>query len=219
MDELLNLATLDPNLVYLALVLGLWVALTAAYIPGTGLAEVTAFVLLAGTVAVLASLPTNWVAVVILILGLSSFLMAPFVNERFGQFAEVGLIGQAIGGYWLFAGSDLVVSPLMIALTVVLAALYNRFILLPTMRSQHASNEYDEADRVIGIRGRVVKDLDPVGTVYVNKELWRARSDETLLKDVAVIVTGQDGLELFVEKAKREDTPLYERPNGATAHN
>lgn len=218
MGELLNLATLDPNLVYLGLVLGLWVAVTATYIPGTGLAEVAAFILLAGSIAVLAALPTNWVAVVVLVVGLSTFLIAPFVNERFGQFAEIGLIGQAVGGYFLFTGSDLVVSPIMIAITIILAVLYNRFVLLPTMRSQRATNAYDEADQVIGIRGRVVRDLDPVGTVYVNKELWRARSDETLLKDTTIIVTGQEGLELFVEKAKREDTPDYQRLNGASTH-
>lgn len=216
MGEILNLATLDPNLVYLGLVAGLWVAVTATYIPGTGLAEVAAFLLLAGSIFVLAALPTNWVAVVVLIIGLSAFLIAPFVNERFGQFAEVGLIGQAVGGYLLFSGSELVVSPVLIGITVVLGVLYNRFVLLPTMRSQREDTAYDEVDQVIGVRGRVVKDLDPVGTVYVNKELWRARSDETLLRDTAVLVTGQEGLELFVEKAKREDTPTYQRPNGAS---
>lgn len=204
------ISALDPNLVYLALVLGLWIAVTATYIPGTGIAELTAFLVLAGSVAVLAVLPTNWIAVLVLIIGVSAFLIAPFINERWGQFAEVGLIGQAVGGYLLFAGSELTVSPLVIAMTLIVAAAYHRGLLLPSLKDQGAFNEYDQSNEVVGVRGRVVKDLDPVGTVYVNKELWRARSEENLLEGTNVVVTGQDGLELFVEKAKREDAPSYE---------
>ncbi|MEL7435178.1 MAG: NfeD family protein [Chloroflexota bacterium] len=60
------------------------------------------------------------------------------------------------------------------------------------------------------MRGRVVKDLDPVGTVYVNKELWRARSPVHLTRDTPIMVIGQQGLELQVEKAKNEDVPIYD---------
>jgi len=73
-------------------------------------------------------------------------------------------------------------------------------VLVPVLSRQQLSR-VDE-NIVIGSQGRVVKELDPIGTVYVKKELWRARSDEPLAKDTLVVVVAQDGLELLVEKAK-----------------
>jgi len=35
--------SIDPNLVYLGLIAGLWVAVAAVYMPGTGIIEVAAF--------------------------------------------------------------------------------------------------------------------------------------------------------------------------------
>ncbi len=202
-----DFALLDPNLIYLALVAGLWIGVTAVYIPGTGIPEITSLVLLVGSLVILGSLATAWWAVAALFLGVSMFLLLPFFGEKYGRFAEVGLIGQVIGGWFLF--QDQSISPVVIAVTVILSLLYNRFVIIPTMRNQRHYNEYDESNAVIGIRGRVVKDLDPVGTIYVNKELWRARSSEDLSRDTSVMVVGQDGLELIVEKSKNEDVPSY----------
>lgn len=202
-----DFALLDPNLIYLALVAGLWIGVTAVYIPGTGIPEITSLVLLVGSLVILGSLATAWWAVAALFLGVSMFLLLPFFGEKYGRFAEVGLIGQVIGGWFLF--QDQSISPIVIAVTVILSLLYNRFVIIPTMRNQRHYNEYDESNAVIGIRGRVVKDLDPVGTIYVNKELWRARSSEDLSRDTSVMVVGQEGLELIVEKSKNEDVPSY----------
>jgi membrane-bound ClpP family serine protease len=144
-------------------------------------------------------------------------LLLPYINKRYRQFAEVGLIGQAVGSYFLF-NEGLRVSPILIGITIVLAVAYNRLVLIPILNRQRDYNEYDESTQVVGVRGRVVKDLDPVGTVYVNKELWRARSAEYLPKDSKVIVMGRDGLELFVEKAKHEDAPAYEQESNGISN-
>ncbi|MGJ3237487.1 MAG: NfeD family protein [Anaerolineae bacterium] len=205
---MIDFTLIDPNLIYLALLAGLWLGVTALYVPGTWIPEVMSVVLLIGSFVILGSLATTWWAVAVLFLGVSMFLFMPFFGEKYGRFAEFGLIGQVVGGLFLF--QDQSVSPIVLAVTVILAFLYNRLVLLPTIRNQHRYSEFDEANAVIGIRGRVVKDLDPVGTVYVNKELWRARSNDELLKDTPIRVIGQDGLELIVEKAKNEDIPYYE---------
>jgi membrane-bound ClpP family serine protease len=208
---------IDPNLLYIGLLAGLWLGVTAAYIPGTGVPEITAFILLVASFLLMTLVPTNWIAVLVLVLGVSTFLVLPFANKRYSRFAEIGLIGQAIGSFFLFK-DETFVSPLLIGIMLILAVAYNRLVLLPMLRRQKDFNEYDESMQVLGVRGRVVKDLDPVGTVYVNKELWRARSAEFLPKDSKIIVTGREGIELYVEKAKHEDAPDYEHDhetNGA----
>jgi membrane-bound ClpP family serine protease len=158
---------------------------------------------------------TSWVAVTLLILGVSAFLVLPLLGSRYGRFAEVGLMLQAIGGYFLFTENR--VSPVLIGVTILLGVAYNRLVLIPTMRNQRRHTEFDEANAVLGVRGRVVKDLNPVGTVYVNKELWSARSDQYLAKDTSIMVVAQEGLELIVEKAKNEDAPDYtHKSNGVS---
>ncbi len=88
----------DPNVVYLVLLFGLWVAVTAAYIPGTGALELLAAGTLIFALVILNSLPTNWWAVLALVLGVLSFLLVPFLSSRLAIFAQGGLVLQAIGG-------------------------------------------------------------------------------------------------------------------------
>jgi membrane-bound ClpP family serine protease len=208
---------IDPNLIYIGLLVGLWMGITAAYIPGTWIPETVSVILLVASLILLTMLPTNWLAVFIVLLGVATFLLLPYIGKKYSRFAEVGLIGQAIGSYFLF-NDGLRVSPVLIATTIVLAIAYNRLVLIPILNRQRDYNEYDESNEVVGVRGRVVKELDPVGTVYVNKELWRARSAEYLPKDTKVLVTGRDGLELYVEKAKHEDAPAYEHESSGNGH-
>jgi membrane-bound ClpP family serine protease len=208
---------IDPNLIYIGLLVGLWMGITAAYIPGTWIPETVSVILLVASLILLTMLPTNWLAVFMVLLGVATFLLLPYIGKKYSRFAEVGLIGQAIGSYFLF-NDGMRVSPVLIATTIVLAIAYNRLVLIPILNRQRDYNEYDESNEVVGVRGRVVKELDPVGTVYVNKELWRARSAEYLPKDTKVLVTGRDGLELYVEKAKHEDAPAYEHESNGNGH-
>jgi len=208
---------LDPNVVYIALVVGLWIGVTAVYTPGTWIPETIAIILSVGSLFALMMMPTNWIALIVMIVGVAAFLVLPFVGERYVKYAEAGLVLQALGGYFLFENQ--VVSPILIGFTVLFALVYHRLVLIPTLRNQRKRTEFDDSIEVIGVRGRVVSELNPVGTIYVNKELWRARSEEYLPKDTPVIVVAQDGLELIVEKSKREDTPEYvhHTKNGASA--
>lgn len=189
---------LDPNLAYILLLSGLWLGVIAIYVAGTGVPEVASVVLILGALFVLSSMPTNWAAVGLMVFGASSFLLLPLFGEKWGRYAELGLIFQGIGAYFLFH-SEKHVSLLLIGATLLFGVVFYRKLLVPTMRNQ--SKSMLEAD-LVGTRGRVVKDLDPVGTVYVQKELWRARSSEALSKDTMIVVVAQDGLELTVEKAK-----------------
>lgn len=205
----LNQFVMDPNVVYLMLLFGLWVAVTAAYIPGTGLIEVLAVIVLIFSLIVLSSLPTNWGAVVLLVLGVLSFLLVPFLNARFAILAQGGLILQAVGGAILFNG--LTVSWLLIAITIGIALLYHNFALLPLLRRNRQQKAVIDDGQVVGMSGQVTKTFDAsgnryVGTVNVRSEQWTAYSNKPLATGDEIVVIERDGLQLLVEGQKHKHT-------------
>jgi membrane-bound serine protease (ClpP class) len=200
----LNAMWFDPNIVYLLLLFGLWSAVTAAYIPGTGLVEVVSAAASLGAVVLMMSMPTNWLAVLVLVVGVGGFLVMPFINQRWAVLASGGLLLQALGSLFLFNGT--MVSPVLVAGTIAVALLYHRFV-LTALRNNHARlPEIDNDASFIGTVGRVVSRIDPVGTVQAGGELWTARSERPLEAGEEVVVIDRDGLVVTVEgvKHKRE---------------
>jgi membrane-bound serine protease (ClpP class) len=204
MDGLFATLLANPSLLYVMLFLGLWIAITGAHAPGTGIIEITALVLIGMSLYVLTLLPTNWWAFLLMVSGAACFLMLPYVSARYAHLAEVGLAMQAVGGLALFA--DQGVSLPVVIVTMLLAWLYNRFVLMPALRSQRQKTDYHDYNEIVGAAGRVVKALDPAGTVMVKGEIWSARSLDTLAEGTEIIVRERQGLQLIVEKAKRDDT-------------
>ena len=192
----------DPNVVYLLLMAGLWVSATGTYIPGTGLAEIGGAALIIGTLYLLGLLATNWIAVIALVVGTSLFFLLPLLKSEWEHFAIAGLALQALASLFLF--TDAAVSPVLIALAVLLAWLYHRGILLSILRMQRELSSTQKDEFLVGTRGRVMGAIEDRGTVQVNGELWTARSRSRLESGTEIVVTQQDGLELQVEKAKRE---------------
>ena len=196
---------IDPNLVYLILVFGLWMSVTAAYIPGTGAAEILAVIGVVAALVVLASLPTNWWAVVLIVFGVLSFLVIPFLNRRYAPLAMGGLVLQAIGSVFLFNG--LAVSLPLVVVTIIASLLYHRYALMRTLDYHRAKPAMLEDEPIAGQTGYVQRALDPVGTVYVRGESWTARSDHKLEAGTEISVLEQDGLTLYVEAVKQKRQP------------
>jgi membrane-bound serine protease (ClpP class) len=193
---------LDPNLVYLILIAGLWLSVTAAYIPGTGVVEVLALVGVVAALIALATMPTNWWAVILIVGGVLGFLIMPFLDRRFALLAVGGLALQAVGSLTLF--SDTPVGLPVVFVTIAVALLYHRFALLPTLEHHRSSPAMLEDEPLIGLHGYVQHALDPVGTVYVRGESWTARSDHTIDAGMEVAVVEQEGLTLYVEPVKQK---------------
>lgn len=198
--------SLDVNVVYLALIATLWLGVTATYVPGTGLLEVLSAAIAIGAVYMLSSLPTNWGAVIVLIVGVLSFIVMPFLNRQLTALAVGGLVLQGIGSLFMFNG--LQVSPVIIALILVLSLAYHRYVLIPTLEKSRLQPLVDDDTSLIGARGRVVSTIDPVGTVNVRGELWTANSDHPLQAGEEVVVVERDGLNIFVEGVKQKRAPL-----------
>jgi membrane-bound serine protease (ClpP class) len=206
----------DPNIVYIILWAGLWIAVTAAHAPGTMVIEGLALVGLAAAALLLLNLPTNWLAVLLLTAGIVGFILIPFFKQQYTTLSLGGLILQAAGGYFLFNG--LYVSPLVIGATIAVSLIYHFFVLLPAMRQikQHAVEDRDSL--LVGMEGRVVKALNPIGTVQVNSELWTATSNRDLPSGTRVIVVERNGLQLYVEATKDKREPAHEDQNITTGN-
>ena len=198
--------TVDPNVAYLILLVGLWLSVTAAYVPGTGLIEVLAAIGVVISVVVLSTLPTNWLALVAIVVGAVGFFVMPFLHWRSVLVALVGLALQVLGGLTLFNG--MAVSLPLLAVITIISLLYFRFGLLPVLESQHTKAALIDDEPIIGARGVVQSPLNPVGTVRVRGESWTARSDKPLAAGTPITVVDTEGLTLFVEvdKQKRHET-------------
>lgn len=193
---------LDPNLVYLILIAGLWLSVTAAYIPGTGIVEVLALIGVVAALIALSALPTNWWAVILIVGGVLGFLIMPFIDRRFALLATGGLALQAVGSLLLFDGAP--VGLPVIVVTIAAALLYHRFALLPTLAHHRSNPAMLEDEPLTGLHGYVQHALDPVGTVYVRGESWTARSEQKIDAGAEIAVVDQEGLTLFVEPVKQK---------------
>ncbi|MBI1255906.1 MAG: hypothetical protein GC204_00400 [Chloroflexi bacterium] len=196
------MAQIDPNLVYLILIAGLWLSVVAIHMPGTGIAEVLAILGVGGALVALANLPTNWWALVLIVFGVLSFLVMPFLDRRLLLLAVGGLALQAAGSVKLFDG--LTVSPPLIVLTIMFSLLYYRYALVRIFNYRHLGPARVEDQSIVGEEGYVKSTLDPLGTVYVRGETWTARSDHRLDTGTPVAVVEQNGLTLYVEAVKQK---------------
>ncbi len=204
MEFLQDPALISPNIVYILLMAGLWLSATGTYIPGTGIAEIGGAGLILLTLYLLTLLSTNWIALILLIVGAAVFFILPLLKPGWIRIAEGGLLLQAGASFFLFANAA--VSPILIIGGVLLAWVYHNTILKAILKQQSQLSSTQKDEFLVGTRGRVVAPIEDKGTVQVKGELWTARSTSRLAADTEIIVTEQNGLELKVEKAKRDET-------------
>lgn len=201
----LTLLVTDPNFVYFTLWIGLWMMVTTTHTPGTGVLETITFIALGFTAWLLLNMPTNWVAVLIFVGGVVGFIFMPFIKMQYLSLSLGGLVLQGIGGLLLFNG--LQVSPLMLGATIALSLAYHYFALRPGLMMIQSARADDRDSQLIGSVGRVVKMLDPIGTVQANGELWTANSNKHLPTGTPIVVLERNGLQLYVEAVKDKREP------------
>lgn len=202
MEILQDLTLISPNLVYLLLMAGLWLGATGTYIPGTGIVEVAGAGLLLLTLYLMTLVATNWIALAVLVIGASVFFLLPLLKPEWIRLAQAGLIVQAVSSFFLF--KDGMVSPVLVVGGVLLAWLYHYTILQSILKHHRELSSTQKDEFLVGAHGRVVSPIEDKGTVQVKGELWTARSIDRLERDTQIVVTEQQGLELHVEKAKRD---------------
>jgi membrane-bound ClpP family serine protease len=202
MEFLQDPTLISPNLVYLLLMVGLWLGATGTYIPGTGIVEVAGAGLMILTLYLMTLLATNWLALIALVIGATVFFVLPLLKPEWIRFAQVGLVVQAVSSFFLF--EDTMVSPVLVVLGVLVAWFYHQTILQAILKHHRELSSTQKDEFLVGAHGRVVAPIEDKGTVQVRGELWTARSPSRLERGTQIVVTEQQGLELHVEKAKRD---------------
>ena len=207
-ESILSVLT-NPNIVYLLLIIGLWAAAAAVYVPGTGLLEVSAVICLVLAVIGLIQLPTRAVGLVLIIVSGVLFLIDLKVQSV--AITVGGVVSLVLGSLFLFrpaaevpAVATTVVSPLLIATVALGSLVFFTGAVAAVLRAQRLQAKVD-AGAVIGHKGVVAAAIDPVGTVQVQSELWTAVSDNPLREGDEVRVVALEGLRVRVVAADAPD--------------
>jgi membrane-bound ClpP family serine protease len=198
----INPALTDPSLVFVIFVISLWITVTATHLPGTGALEFLSFGGIIVSGIILLQMPTNWLAVLVMVIGVTGYSIMPFIKHEYFVLAWGGIILQGIGGLFLFDG--MVVSPFVIGVVMLLLAGYCQFILLPALRVAMVQSNNTKDDELVGLIGRATTDINLTGTVLVESESWTATSDFPIKTGESVVVIERNGLQLMVESLKRK---------------
>ena len=195
----------NPNVVYLLLIVGLWAAAAAVYVPGTGLLEGAAVICLVLAVVGLTQLPTRAVGLLMIIVSGVLFLVDLKVQSV--AITVGGVASLVLGSVFLFrpaqdapaAATDRL-SPWLIALVALGSLVFFTGAVAAVFRAQRLQAKVD-AGAVVGHIGVVAAPVDPVGTVQVQSELWTAVSETPLGEGEEVRVVALEGLKLRVVRA------------------
>jgi membrane-bound serine protease (ClpP class) len=211
MENLLN-----PNVAYLALVIGSLLAILALFVPGTGLIEIVAlFVLLfAGWEVYALASQLNLIALAILVVGVVPFLLAVRKSGKM-IYLLVSILALVLGSTFLFRGErwwQPAVDPI---LALVGSTLTAGFLWITARKSLEAAQAPPaHLKTFIGALGEATSDIHEEGSVQLESELWSARSQEPIQAGSQVRVIGREGFTLLVERVNHRP-PEGDRPDQA----
>ncbi len=198
-----TVGAIGADVVYALLMAGMWLAITAVYVPGTGFPEAAAAIALLLAGIGLFALPTSIVGILMLAIALGCFLTLIYFRKQW-LLIVIGMVFQTLGSIFLFR-EGMYPSVWVIVLANAAALAFHQLILMPGLRIQgQAEHMGDKA--LIGERGQVINTIDPLGTIRLHGEIWVAHSDQVIEARTWVRVVGRRGLELDVVPSERPVT-------------
>lgn len=191
---------LEPNIAYLILMGGALLALMAIVTPGTGLFEVGAFFCLALAGYAIYNLSFNAWALVVIVLSIIPFIYAIQKPKR-ELFLGLSIFLLVLGSVFLFAadGWKPAVNPFVALLTSGLMSAFLWVVVRKTVQAAGVRPSHD-LGALIGLVGEAKSKVHEEGSVYVNGEMWSARSDESIPAGSAIRVVRREGFILVVMK-------------------
>lgn len=191
---------ITPEAAFFFLVIGLTIVVFEFYALGPGVAAgVAALSLILGGWGLL-TLPTNWWAFALILLG---FVVLIAAHQAGGIFALtlVGAVTLQLAGMFLIDGGGQIDPRWWLILPSVLGVLFFFLLAMPTVQRARLSTETIGREGLIGETGVALVDFDPDGLVEVRGARWRgtAHRESGITVGDEIEVTGVDGLYLEVE--------------------
>lgn len=134
-------------------------------------------------------------------------MRAPIVRYVLFQVPGWVLAGAVLYGLWPRSGFE----P-WVGLAVFAGWIAKDFAMWPLLRKSYETDVRTGAADLVGAKGVVQAPIDPIGSVRVRGELWKARAEspgEVLLAETDVEVVGASGMTLTVRgrEARAADEP------------
>ncbi len=195
----------NPNIAYLLMALGMLGIYVEVTHPGAVFPGVVGVIAMLLALYSLSVLPVSLAGVALIVVGLVLFLLEVKVTS-YGMLTVGGLASFVLGSLMLFDSPipDMRVSLGVIIPTALLVATLTVFLLSRVLKA-HSQAPTTGVEGMVGEVGRVVRDLNPRGTVAVHGEWWEARtSGEFVAKDDEVRVVAVVGRYLEVESMTGE---------------
>lgn len=191
----------DPNVAFILLIVGIYGILFEFWNPGGLVAGVVGAVCLLLGLAALSTLPVQYAALGLVLLGIALMIAEAFA-PGFGILGIGGIIAFIAGSLFLFdpAAADIDISvslPLIIAAAVTTGAL--AFVVLGAAVTARRRPAVTGAEQMIGSAAEVIEWSGLKGRIRVHGETWSARSDRAFEPEEIVRVAGREGLTLVIE--------------------
>ena len=193
----------DPSIAYILLTLATTGLILELINPGTILPGVVGAIALVMAFYSLSVLEASWAGVLFIILAFVMFIAEVFTTT-FGILTLGGIASLVMGSIILFGGGpelfQLQINWWVVAFVIVIIVALFVFVVGSVIRSQRRRS-ITGGEGLIGQTARVETELDPSGMVFVEGELWTAKSEGGRIEPgEEVIITQVEGLKLWVTK-------------------
>jgi membrane-bound serine protease (ClpP class) len=202
-QKLLNYVS-DPNIAYILMLLGLYGLIFEFYNPGVGFPGVIGGISLILAFYAMHTLPINIAGLALIGLAIVLFILelSTPTNGILGIGAVVSLF---LGSIMLIKpGTDFEWAKISLGViipSVIVTALFFLTIIGIGIRAQKVKVSTG-IEGLIGDTGKSLTELNPTGNVFVQGEIWQAKSEIGFIdKDMPVRVKAISGLVLTVEQA------------------
>ncbi len=198
----LRLALSDPNLAYFLLMLSILGISVETLTPGLIFPSTIGIVSGLFAFLALSTLPINPIGLILVFVSLGFFIAEALVRTR-GLITVFGLISIVLGSIFLFKGgaanraNPFLIVGTTIVISAVLVFIANRVVTAQRRRVTTGREEFKGSNAVARTA------LNPQGIVFFQGELWKAVLDKgSAAPGEEVIITGLEGLKLFVTKKR-----------------
>ncbi len=192
-----------PDATFFFLLAGLATAAFEFYAAGAGIAAAVAALSLFLAGYGFATLPMNWWAVALAILGIGLYTW-DFQRHELGIRSAVATVAMFGGGLFFVGGSSQISTSFWsVLLTVVGIMLFYLFAMTTIVRSRFGTPTIGR-EHLVGAVGMAESALDPDGVVVIDGAKWRARAHRaaSISAGEDIEVVSVEGMTLQVERQK-----------------